>query len=239
MVNNKTYFYLGGFISLFIFLSFTYIAVYMMTSSEVVREFALEKKEYISISIEIPKIEKNDVKKVPIEIDSNPVVTPVEQKKVNVDDLFSDIWTRSIKKKKPEKVDKKILQEIAKKIKRTRDKKVESIANKYENSKIKSDNKELSKSSSAKEVNEYFAKIQAIVYNYFYPPQNSQGHKVKAIIILGAFGKVLDFRILQYSSNLDLNNECDKIKQRLLNIVFPVNPKNESGKYTILLTSKE
>jgi protein TonB len=211
----------------------------MMTSSEVVREFALEKKEYISISIEIPKIEKNDVKKVPIEIDSNPVVTPVEQKKVNVDDLFSDIWTKSIKKKKPKEVDKRRLQEIAKKIEKAKDKKVQSIANKYENAKIKSDNEKLSKTSSANEVNEYFAKIQAIVYNYFYPPQNSQGHKVKAIIILGAFGKVLDFRILQYSSNLDLNNECDKIKSRLEHKLFPVNPDNESGKYIIILTSNE
>jgi protein TonB len=210
-----------------------------MISSEVLTQFALEKKEYISISIKVPKIKKNTLKKASVEIDSNPVVTPIKQEKVDVDNLFSDIWTKSIKKKKPKKVEKRRLQEIAKKIEKAKDKKVQSIANKYENAKIKSDNEKLSKTSSANEVNEYFAKIQAIVYNYFNPPQNSQGHTVKAVIILGAFGKVLDFRILRYSSNLDLNNECDKMKQRLLNIVFPVNPKNKSGKYTILLTSKE
>ena len=212
-----------------------------MVSSESLKQYALEKKEYISISLEIPKVQKKSAKKAPVKLDSNPVPTPLKQEEVNVDDLFSDIWTKSIKKKKkePKKVDKRRLQAIAKKIEKTKNKKVESIANKYENAKIKSDNEKLAKSSSANEVNEYFAKIQAIVYKYFYPPQNSQGHTVKAVIALGALGKVLDFRILTYSSNLDLNNECDRIKQRLLSVVFPVNPKNESGNYTILLTSKE
>jgi protein TonB len=116
-------------------------------------------------------------------------------------------------------------------VERTKEKNVESIKNK----KIKKD----SENSSANEVNEYFAKIQNIVYKYFYPPQNSQGNTVKAVIKLGALGKVLDFRILQYSSSIDLNNECDQIKQRLSSVVFPVNPKNRFGSYTILLTSKE
>ena len=96
-----------------------------------------------------------------------------------------------------------------------------------------------SKTSTASEVNEYLAKIQALVYEYFYPPQNSQGNSVKAVIELSAIGKVYDFRILRYSSNSELNSECDKIKERLSTVVFPKNPDNTSGTYIIILTSKE
>jgi len=78
----------------------------------------------------------------------------------------------------------------------------------------KSDSKIEKNTSSANEVNEYFAKIQALVYEYFEPPQNSQGYSVRAVIELSALGKFIDFRILDYSANIALNEECDKIKDR-------------------------
>ena len=81
--------------------------------------------------------------------------------------------------------------------------------------------------------------IQALVYKHFFPPQNSQGYSVKAVIVLSAIGKVMDFRILNYSSNNNLNDECDKVKNRLMGVVFPINPQNKSGNYIIILTSKE
>ena len=38
----------------------------------------------------------------------------------------------------------------------------------------------------------------------------------------------MDFRILTYSANPELNQECDKIKARLKGVVFPSNPDNRS-----------
>lgn len=52
-------------------------------------------------------------------------------------------------------------------------------------------------------------------------------------------GKVLDFRVLNYSGNSNLNEECDRMKQRLMSVVFPVNPENKSGTYIIILTSEK
>ena len=49
----------------------------------------------------------------------------------------------------------------------------------------------------------------------------------------------MDFRILNYSPNSNLNDECDKVKNRLMGVVFPLNPQNKSGNYIIILTSKE
>ncbi|RLA70493.1 MAG: hypothetical protein DRG30_09210, partial [Epsilonproteobacteria bacterium] len=93
--------------------------------------------------------------------------------------------------------------------------------------------------STANEVNEYLAKINALVYQHFNPPQNSQGNSVKAVIELSAIGKVLDFRILSYSSSNSLNQESDKVKESLKRVVFPVNPENKSSRTIVILTSKE
>jgi len=49
----------------------------------------------------------------------------------------------------------------------------------------------------------------------------------------------LDFRILQYSPNKALNKECDKVGARLVNVLFPINPKHKSYTLTVKLTPKE
>lgn len=85
---------------------------------------------------------------------------------------------------------------------------------------------------------EYRSMIQALVYKYFNPPENSQGNTVEAVLELGAFGKFLDFKILTYSSNDALNKECDNMKNRLEHVPFPDNPDNKSVKLMIILASE-
>ncbi|PHS57047.1 MAG: hypothetical protein COB17_07470 [Sulfurimonas sp.] len=241
MARDKFYFYISGLISLLIFTLFLSLAIYMMLSVDDVKQFALKKDQFISISIQTPKLEIKSTKK---SVNTSVVKqknSPLKQKEVNIDNLFSDVWTKSIKKQKKEatKIDKRRLKAISKKLKKTQNNKIESISKKIQTIKIKKlDNKD-EKTSSASVVNEYFAKIQALVFNHFYPPQNSQGHTVRAVIKLSAIGKVIDFRVLNYSASTELNKECDRIKSRLLSVVFPVNPDNKSGNYTIVLTSKE
>ena len=215
--------------------------MYMMVAFNDVKQFALKKDNYISVSITTPKVETKSAKKSVTKPVERQVDTPLKQREVNIDNLFNDVWTKSIKptKKEPKKVDKRRLQAISKKIKKTQNNKVESISQKVKNIQSSKVDSKPQKTSTANQVNEYLAKIQALVYNHFYPPQNSQGHTVRAVIKLSAIGKVLDFRILNYSANEALNNECDMIKDRLLGVVFPINPENMSGNYTIVLTSKE
>jgi len=241
MVRDNQYFYISGFLSLSIFTFFSSVFIYMMISSEDVKQFALKKDNFISISINIPKVETKTAKKSVSKPAQKQIQTPLKQKEVNIDNLFSDVWTKSIKKqkKKPNKVDKRRLQAIQRKIKKTQNNQVESISQKIKNIQSKKIDTKVNKTSTANEVNEYLAKIQALVYNYFNPPQNSQGHTVKAVVKLSAIGKVLDFRILNYSANESLNQECDKIKDRLSNVIFPINPDGKSGNYTIILISQE
>jgi protein TonB len=110
--------------------------------------------------------------------------------------------------------------------------KVDNLDNVKTNSKNKN-------SSTADQVNGYLAKIQAIVYQYFQVPSNSQGNSVKTVIELNSLGKVIDFRVLTYSANESLNSEVDRIRERLKYVVFPKNPQNKSSRTIIILVSKE
>lgn len=241
MNKKRYYFYVSGFISLSLFLLFLFLSLYMLVAVEKDNTFAIKKDKFISISIEVPKILTRSTKKAEIKEKIQETATPVKSKDINIDNLFSDVWTKDIKKTKKveKKVNNKRFQDIQKKISKSSENKIESISKKIITTDAPKISDETTKTSTAHEVNEYLAKIQALVYEHFYPPQNSEGNSVRAIIELNSIGKVYDFRILTYSSNSELNSECDKIKDRLINIMFPKNPKNSSGTYTITLTSKE
>jgi periplasmic protein TonB len=210
----------------------------MLFSKSNIDIYALKKDNYISISLEMPKTETSTKKSVTSPVIEDSVIEPND---VNIDDLFSDVWTKKIKKPKKieKKVDNKRLLEIGKKSKKIDKNSVKPVSEKSTDNSavVKSDDSQ--KLSTANAVNEYFAKIQALVYQNFVPPPNSQGHSVKAVIELSAIGKVMDFRILTYSNNSSLNDECDKIKDRLIGVLFPANPQNKTGNYIIMLTSKE
>lgn len=227
MDKSNSYFFLSGFISLSLFSLILLLFFKMIFSDKKVIIYAINKDKFISVSFDIPK-EKEIVKSI-----TKPVVEtpePIKSEQVNVANLFSDVWTKKIKpekKPKPKKINKRLLE----------------VLNKTEISKKKKfllKQKEVTKvASTGNEVNEYRAKIQAIVYENFYPPQNSQGNSVVAVIYLGAMGKLDDFRVLKYSDSKLLNEECDKLKNRLMHKLFPKNPDNISGNYKIILTSKE
>ncbi|WP_321777947.1 cell envelope integrity protein TolA [Sulfurimonas sp.] len=221
MANNNSYFYISGLISISLFSFFSFIVFFMMVSTSKVNIFALKKDTFITISLELPDIQTKAAQSLS------------EPKDVNIDDLFNDVWTKKINKKKKveKKVDNKRLTDISKKSKKI---KVTNEKNIQKSIEITKDN-ELKKSSTADEVNEYLAKIQALVYQNFIPPPNSQGHSVKAVIELTSLGKLIDFRILVYSENSSLNDECDKIKERLRVVLFPTNIQNQSFRATINL----
>jgi len=238
MVRNNSFFYLSGFLSLSLFTFFLSLFLYMMFSSTTIDTYAMKKDNYISISLEIPKVvtktSNKNVNTAPKEI-----AAPEEVQEVDVVDLFSDVWTKKIRKEKVKPKDTKRILELQKKIKTSKSKDIESITEKIKNLDQSEVSDENNPTSTANQVNEYLAKINALVYRHFNPPQNSQGNSVRAVIELSAIGKVLDFRILSYSSSDSLNQECDKLKERLTRVVFPLNPKNESSRTTIILTSKE
>ena len=228
MDRSNSYFFLSGLISLSLFFLIVILFFQMIFSKKDVKIYALKKDTFISVSFEMPK-KKETIKSV-----AKPIVDtiePIESKEVDVSNLFSDVWTKKIdpvKKEPIKKVLNKRLQEVLTKTKQVKKKKI-SVKQKDVKKVVSTGN----------EVNEYRAKIQAIVYENFNPPQNSQGYSVIAVIYLSAMGKVDDFRVLRYSESQLLNQECDRLREKLMHKLFPKNPDNKSGNYKIILTSKE
>ena len=211
----------------------------MLFSSSKIDAYALTKNNYVSISLDMATVETTVSKKEVVTPKEEPQV--VESKDVDIGDLFSDVWTKDIKieKQKEKKIDNKRLDHALKKIKTKEKNSVKSISQEIQSNEADISADKNKKSSSGDEVNEYLAKIQAIVYKHFRPPENSQGYTVKAVIELSSLGKIMDFRILTYSSNTALNQECDKIKNRLVGVLFPLNPDKISFSTIVNLKSDE
>ncbi|HIP20709.1 MAG TPA: hypothetical protein EYG70_06260 [Sulfurimonas sp.] len=222
-MDNNTNFYFSGFIAFALFTLFFLLFTILLFNPQSSKTFALKKDKFISISLMISKVEIEKIKEQAIE-------EPID-KNIDVNNLFSDVWTKKITPKKVKQKDSKRLFEIQKKIKTSSKNDVKPISKQV--SKVTKQN------SSADEVNEYLAKIQAIVYSYFRVPANSEGSRVKTVIELDSLGKVLDFRVLNYSNNDALNAEADKIRERLMYVTFPRNPEKISSRTIVILISKE
>jgi protein TonB len=236
MDNNK-YFILSGFISLCLFLIFLFLFIYMLFVQSKEKLYALEKKNYVTISLVVEN-QKNKEKKENTAPKPSSMQSEHKAENIDVNDLFSDVWTPKAKELQQKKVNAKRLDDIAKKLKILKKEKHSQLSKKVKNIQ-NSDLKEQHTASAANEVNEYLAKIQAIVYEHFHVPPNTQGESVKTVIELDPLGKMKDFRVLQYSKSEALNSEVDKIKERLKNVIFPKNPYNRSSRTVVVLISKE
>ena len=211
----------------------------MLFTAKKLHTYGLTKKQYISISLE--KIPTHSFHRSPKPLQQQKAEKKQHKKRdsvdavsedLDVDSLFNNVWTKKVDthKKAKRKVDAKRIAEIEKSITTPE---LSNQRNEQKSSEKK--NRSTKAASSAEEVNEYSAKIHAIVYDHFYPPPNSEGEQVKAVIELSPLGKVLDFRILNYSASEALNEEADRIKERIKNIVFPKNPDNERARIVIIL----
>jgi protein TonB len=224
-MDNNFNFYISGFIAFALFFLFFLFFALVLFNPQKSKTFAVKKDKFISISLVTSKVEIPKAKKQKIQ-------DPVEEN-IDVNNLFSDVWTKKITHKKETHIvkDSKRLFEIQKKIKTSSKNNVKTIS--------QESNKQTRQNSTADEVNEYLAKIQAIVYSHFRVPANSEGSSVKTVIELNALGKVLDFRVLKYSSNQALNAEADMIRERLMYITFPANPEKKPSRTIVILISKE
>ncbi|CAI6150777.1 MAG: hypothetical protein SPLUMA2_SPLUMAMAG2_00605 [uncultured Sulfurimonas sp.] len=224
-MDNNFNFYISGFIAFALFILFFLLFALVLFDPQTNKTYALKKDKFISISLVTSKVE------IPKAIKQK-IQDPVEEN-IDVNNLFSDVWTKKITHKKETHIvkDSKRLFEIQKKIKRSSENNVKTIS--------QESNSQTRQNSTADEVNEYLAKIQAIVYSYFRVPVNSEGNSVKTVIELNTLGKVLDFRVLNYSPNEALNTEADKIRERLIYITFPKNPEKKSSRTIVILISKE
>jgi len=253
MDKNDSYFYLSGLLSLSFFTAVVLLFSLLVLSGQKVRSYALQKQKYIAVSVDLSqKIPtQNSAKPAPVpepKPKSEPEPVPEEsvRKIPDISSLFSTVSSKKIiYKKKPVKkksiVNDRRVAQMQKRIKTTEKRKSSDAKKKIDNLKLaKPSVKEVGASSSGgAEVNKYYAKIQAFVYQHFYPPANSEGTSAKVRIWLSANGRLSDYRVMAYSGSSMFNREVDQLKQRLSAIAFPRHPKGKSLVLDIILVSEE
>jgi protein TonB len=251
-VNDERYFYLSGAIAFGFFAFLVGLIIYTGILPTKIEQFALTKSDYVSVSIDISTskpvskpVVKSEVEPKPQEEKSDPVkaVNPPNEQKQSVPDI-SDLFSKVKPQKTPKKPDEnnqklEALNALERQLNNHSN--TPQLAEKVKNTTLAKPSIQIvSKSgSSGPLVNEYHAKIQALIYANYYPPTGSQGQSARVRIYLSATGKLSGYRVIAYSTNQPFNNEVDWLKDRLGNIVFPPNPDGKECVIEIILTAKE
>jgi protein TonB len=253
MVNqNDRYFYLSGAISIFMFGAVIALFGAMLINGTMVKNYALKKDDFISVSIDMTTLDalpKDITKPVEQPVDT-PAPAPTKEERTqpdavqDVSSLFENVWTQKVSnkpKKETPTVDVKRIRAIEKRIETKQVNESSDATETIKKVELKRPAAELvgGSTSSASEVNEYLARIQAFVYQHFYPPANSEGQSSKIRIALNGQGTLTSYRVLVKSSNVMFNDEVELLEKRLKGLVFPKNPNNESMTIDIILIAKE
>lgn len=255
---DNRYFILSGFISFMTFFIAAALFAMVIFHQSNVQTFALQKDNYISVSINMDTITptKNDAKPDPkpkpiekpiLEVKSEPVTdieTTPETVETDVSTLFDDVWTQSADTKvlkKEKKIDAKRLAAIEKRIKTKSTTKSQKASETLKQLELVKPSIEMagSSKSTAPVVNEYLAKIHAQVKSLFYPPASTEGESAKVRITLDAYGSLIRYRVLVHSGSTLFNEEVKRLEQRLKQVKFPENPDHKSVTLNIILTVED
>jgi protein TonB len=246
--NHERYFFLSGLISISLFVFLLFLAGYNLFFSPKAEQFAMTKSEFISVSLTVSNTkstERSDpppqaeVQKIePLPEPEKPVVQP--EKTPDISDLFAQVkHQKTIKKPLEESKQNEQLNKLEKELLTHKDApNFTDKVNKVELAKP-SVKMVVQGGSSGPIVNEYHAKIQALVYTNFHPPAGTAGAVAHVRMNISSSGKLISYRILSYSGNSSFNNEVDWLRDRLSTIRFPDHPEGKDTVLECILTAKE
>lgn len=253
-VQNRSYLLISGIISFFILFVTFFASVYLLFNAQKIKTYALKKDKYISISINAvaqterkkvkPVVKKKVVKKEVHKKVKQVIDTPIVNE--DIGSLFSNVATKKIVHKKREvkrqSIDNRVFEVVKKDFHTLKENQVdESLSRRLEELKLRNSKVALvnQKASTALDINEFLAKLQAFVYDRFYPPANSSGSSAIVRIWIGSDSKMSRFIIVAPSNNDYFDDEIKSLKRRLQSIKFPDNPEKKEIVIDITLIAKE
>ena len=248
--SDERYFLLGGAMSLGMFLLTLMLFASVLFTHDRGKQFAFNQADFIAVSIEVPlhKASRQHTKTpAPIarEKPAAEAPAPAPQVTQDVSSLFDNVWTQDLSakktvKKKAEDTSKR-LSALEKRIKTTESTQSTQAADTVRSLKLARPSVAVtgSAASAAAEVNEYYAKIQALIYDQFYPPANSEGNTAKVYLSLDGTGRLLSGKILVDSGNPFFDEEVEALMRRLEAAAFPAPPGGRALELQIILTAEE
>lgn len=247
-LNQERYFFISGLISLSLFVAFLFLAGYSLIVSPKIEQFAMIQSDVINVSIALSDTKASEqmvpeAKVEPQKADTVPesVEKPVEppEKVPEISDLFSQVKPQKTPKKSPEiRKENEQLNTLEKEILTHKDSpRFSDKVSKVELAKP-SVKMVVQGGSTGPLVNEYHAKIQALVYTNFHPPAGTAGEAARVRMSISASGKLIGYKVISYSGNGTFNGEVDWLKDRLNSIRFPEHPDGKDTILEFILTAK-
>jgi protein TonB len=243
--NQERYFFLSGLISITLFVVLLFLAGYSLAVSPAIEQFAMTQSEYVSVSIMEPT---NEAQQSPEPQAAPEKSEPVQEEEIIVEsepipeisDLFSQVKAEKAPKRPQEDTKRRDeLNALEKELlERKESPRFSDKVNKVELAKP-SVKMIPQGGSSGPLVNEYHAKIQALVYTYFHPPSGSAGEAARIRMKISASGKLISYKVMSYSGNGSFNGEVDWLKDRLNSTRFPEHPEGKDAVLECILTAKE
>lgn len=252
--NQERYFFLSGLISLSFFIGLLFLIGYSIVLAPKVQQFAMIQSDVVNVSIALSE-EKAPSEKTP-EPEAQPPLQPEVQPEhseaksetakptvepvQDISDLFAQV--KPVKTPKKDRDDPKRLEQLnalEKEISNT--KSTTRISDKVNKVELAKPSVKMTPQggSTGPLVDKYYATIQAMVKSYFHPPAGTAGEVAKVRMTFSASGKLVSYRVLNYSGNGAFNNEVDWLKDRLSSIRFPEHPDGKEAVLDFILTAKE
>jgi hypothetical protein len=253
-INHERYFFLSGIIAISFFLILLFIAGYSIILSPKTEQFAMIKSDVINVSISLNEVEiknepeniteaQNDplpeVIKEPAS-QENPKETKEAEPQVNISDLFSQVKVDKTHKKKEDDLKRRDdLNHLEKELLQTKER--TSISEKVTKLELTKPSVKMVPvgGSTGPLVNEYHAKIQAMVHTNFHPPAGTVGEIAKVRMSFSSSGQLISYKIIRYSGNGTFNSEVEWLKDRLSVVRFPEHPEGRSTVLEFILAAKE
>lgn len=249
-VDSRRDFQLGGVYAVVLLALIAMIFFRILEGLDEIHSYALQKSTAVTVSLStvpLPTSKQNDTPR-PVPKPKQEEAAAVEEKSAPVEDissLFSEVKTQKIvhkaKPKPSNEIDAKRIAALQKRIKTTQKRAVSKTAESVKNLSLVKPAQPAggAQASGGKEVDAYLGKIQAVIYDNFFPPANSQGSVAQIRIWVSVDGKLTRFKVLRRSGEPFFDQEVERLEQRLKSVSFGHNPNEKETVFDIRLVSKE
>ncbi len=244
-------FLLGGLYSLVLSALIGMLFFQMLQGLDKIHSYALKKSDTITVTLTDAVFKTSKTHNTPKVTPQKKTMNTSQTKPVpeavteDISSLFSTVKTQRLVHKKrpapPKKIDSKRLAALQKRIKTTKKRAPSLTAERVKSlSLVHPPRIAGGKSrSGGAEVDAYYAKIQAKIYENFYPPANSRGAVARVRIRLSPDGRLLEYKILTKAGEPFFDQEVQQLGSRLRHVTFERNPKGKETVLDVSLISKE
>lgn len=245
-VDNNRFFVFSGVASFFLFSIVIFIVIWQTSVMVKPISYASLQSDVISISLDSSVVADSKPQKQPSKerLLTQPAIEKAskvkEEKKVQpeITDLFSSVKvTHPPKESKSSANELSELNALEEKVLST--KRSSQLFEKAKSLDLAKASVKVVSASSGPMVNEYYAKVQGIIYSNFHPASGTEGFSARVRIVLTSDGKLESYRVVSASGSAVFNAEVDWLKERLRQVALPKNPTGDEAIFEIILTAKD